>query len=155
MKAETRQFLNFNEQNINVLSKDGTTWVAIKPICTALNVDYISQFKNLQQNEILSGVLSKQTIHDTTDRLQEMVCLPEKYIYGWLFSINSKSYELQQYKKECYDVLYDYFQGATTQRLSLLQQKSADEKLLAELQEQLKGEIRDSPTYQKLRDVKA
>lgn len=151
MKKELKQFLNFNGQNINVLTKDGTTWVAIKPICTALGVDYIRQFKNVQEDIILSGVLSKQTIHDSINRLQEMVCLPEKYVYGWLFSINSQSEQLIKYKKECYDILFDHFHGAMTARLNSLRVRTEAEMEIEMWNEKLK----ETNEYQKLKLAEA
>ena len=62
-------------------------------------------------------------MHDSSNRLQKMICLPEKYIYGWLLSINSSSQELRNYKKECYDILYNYFHGTITGRKELLKKK--------------------------------
>ncbi|MBW7868873.1 MAG: hypothetical protein H3C31_11160 [Brumimicrobium sp.] len=56
------KFLQFNGKNIIFLNVDGTYWVAIKPICEALNVDYIRQFKNLKEGKILAPALSKQTM---------------------------------------------------------------------------------------------
>lgn len=133
MKNRLKSFLQFNGKNIYFLAKDGQNWVALKPICDVLNVDWINQFKNLKEDEILSRVLSKQTIHDASNRLQEMVCLPEKWVYGWLFSIRSESEELKLYKVKCYELLYDYFRGAITERLEALKVKSKAELRLEEL----------------------
>ncbi|MFC2634246.1 MAG: phage antirepressor N-terminal domain-containing protein, partial [Capnocytophaga granulosa] len=96
MKQE--YFLSFNGKAIYFKENQNEYWIAIKPICEALNVDYIRAYKNLTKDELLNGVLSKQTIHDKSNRLQEMVCLPEKFIYGWIFSLRSKSEELKQYR---------------------------------------------------------
>ena len=40
-----------------------------------------------------------------------MVCLPERYIYGWIMAINSESEVLKEYQKECYDIPFNHFQG--------------------------------------------
>ena len=72
---------------------DGSWYVAVKPICEALNVDYTEQFKNLKEDEILSQLLCKHTTVAADNKQREMVCLPEKYIYGWLFSVKSNSPE--------------------------------------------------------------
>jgi hypothetical protein len=155
MTTKSKQFLNFNGQNINVLSKDGTTWVAIKPICEALKVNYDRQFKNLKNHPLLNQLYANQHTVAKDDKLREMVCLPEKFIYGWLFSINSDSEDFLKYQLECYDILFNHFHGATTHRLSLLQQKSHDEKVLAELNNKLKEELKASPTYLQLQEVKS
>lgn len=56
------KFLSFNGKNIIFLNKDGQYWIAVKPICEALGVDYVRQFKNLKDNIILAPALSKQTM---------------------------------------------------------------------------------------------
>jgi hypothetical protein len=54
-----------------------------------------------------------------------MLCLPEFYVYGWIFNIQSSSSELLRYKWACYRVLYEHFHGAITGRQNLLRQKAA------------------------------
>lgn len=151
MTEESRRFLDFNGTNINFIAKDGQYWVAVKPICEALGVDYIRQFKNLKEDEILAGALSIQTMHDSTNRLQEMTCLPERYVYGWIFSINSQSEQLKQYKKECYDVLYNHFHGASIERIQLLKMKSKEELEL----EEAKQKLFQSPLYKEMKEREA
>lgn len=124
MKKTSKKFLNFNGTNIYFIDIEGTYWIAIKPICKALNVEYTRQFKNIKIDEILSGELAVQPMHDASNRLQEMSCLPEKFIYGWIFSIQSSSEELKKYKKECYEVLFDYFRGAILKKQEILQDKA-------------------------------
>lgn len=124
MKTETRKFLEFNGKNIFFVAIDGQYWIAIKPICRALNVDYVRQFKNLKEDEILKAALSKQTMQVPGDQLRNYVCLPEFYIYGWIFQIQSQSAELLKYKWECYRVLYEHFHGAITGRKELLSEKA-------------------------------
>jgi hypothetical protein len=57
-------------------------------------------------------------------KTRKMTSLPEKWIYGWLLSLQSKSPDLQQYKKLCYEVLNDYFHGSISGRKELLAQKA-------------------------------
>ena len=60
MKQE--YFLSFNGKAIYFKENQNEYWIAIKPICEALNVDYIRAYKNLTKDELLNGVLSKQTL---------------------------------------------------------------------------------------------
>lgn len=124
MKKDIKKFLEFNGKTIYFLAVDGQYWIAIKPICEALNVDYIRQFKNLKDDKILGAALSNQTMHDASGRLQEMSSLPEFFIYGWIFQIQSASEELQAYKWECYRILYEHFHGAIVGRKELLSEKA-------------------------------
>lgn len=150
----TEKFLEFNGKRISVLLADGNWWVAVRPICEALNVDYHSQYKNLQEDEILNGVLSKQTTHDASNRLQEMICLPEKYVYGWLFTIRSSSVELLQYKKVCYDILYNHFHGTLTGRMTALNEKTETEVAILDLQERLENKLLESDEYLRIQELK-
>lgn len=154
MKSATQKFLDFNGTNIPVMSADGTIYVAIRPICKALGVNYKHQHESISKDEILGRVSCNHGIHDTTNRVQEMFCLPEMYIYGWLFSINSKSEELIKYKRECYEVLFNYFHGATTERIELLRTKSQEEILLEEAEALLKSEMMALESYQKVKQLK-
>lgn len=118
------------------------TWMhrvlALKPICEALNVDWINQFKNLKDDVFLSQLLSEQTMVGADGKLRKMVSLPEKWVYGWLFSIRSESEELKLYKIKCYELLYDYFRGAMTERLQALRVKTDAELRLERLLQQQK-----------------
>ena len=125
MNKQIVKFLEFKGKNIVYLSANGTYWIAVKPVCEALNVDYIRQYKNLNEDIIFRPRLSKQTIlllGDTQPR--KYVCLPEEYIYGWIFSLQSDSKELKEYKIECYHVLYNHFHGIITRRRELIREKA-------------------------------
>jgi hypothetical protein len=125
MNKQIVKFLAFKGKNIVYLSVGGMYWIAIKPVCEALHVDYIRQYKNLKEDEILGARLSKQTIlipGDTQPR--KFVCLPEEYIYGWIFSLHSESKELQEYKLACYHLLYRHFHGIITRRRELIREKA-------------------------------
>lgn len=121
-----KKFLEFNGKNIIFLCKNGIYYIALKPICEAIGVDYIQQFKNTKVDEILKDELCKHTMHVPGDRHREFVCLPEEYIYGWIFSIKSNSPDLIKYKKKCYLVLFEFFHGTITRRKEVLQQVVLD-----------------------------
>jgi hypothetical protein len=120
MKRQIREFLKFNGRSIYMLAVDGTWWIAIKPICEALGVDFKAKHKILKKDEILNQLSSIQTIVGADGKPHPMSCLPERYIYGWIFGLESKSEGLARYKMECHDILFDYFHGTITQRSNLL-----------------------------------
>lgn len=151
MKQSITNFLEFNGKNLLFLSKDGEYFIALKPICEALNVDYIRQHKNTNDDPILGPVLSKQTMQIPDDQARNMVCLPEKYIYGWIFSIKSKSEELIKYKKICYEILFLHFHGTITSRKKLLQRKTD---VSSELH-QLTIDLKENEKYQRIEFLKA
>lgn len=143
MKQEVVNFLEFKGKSLLFTAVNGTTYVAIKPVCEAINVDYIQQFKNVNDDPILGPALCKHTMQVAGDQPRNFACLPEKYVYGWIFSIKSKSKELLEYKKECYDILYNHFHGALAKRKTLLQDKVASKVEL----EQIKMRLRENPDF--------
>lgn len=124
MNKKIEKFLQFKGKRIVLLAKEGVWWIALKPICEALGVDYIRQFKKLKENRILSQLLSEQTIVAADGKLRKMVCLPESAIYGWIFQIESNAPGLEEFQWECYRVLYEHFHGSITGRKELLSEKA-------------------------------
>lgn len=164
MEQKIRKFLEFNGKIIYFLAVNGTYWIAIKPICEALGVDYVNQFKSAQKDEILSGALSKHTMHDASGRLQKMACIDEKFVYGWLFSLRSKNPEFIEYKRKCYELLYEFFHGTVGNRKDIIGERTrlqlSLENAVAELSEnehyqkakQLEGQIKEVNKKLKLLD---
>ena len=149
MSKTIEKFLEFNGNRITLLTKDGTWWIAVKPICETLNIDYNRQFQNIKDDLTLCELFAKQQTIGSDGKLREMICMPEKYIYGWLFSIKSDSEDLKKYKLKCYDVLYNHFHGTITGRINALNEKTEMLEKVAELKE----EIETSEKMQELKDL--
>lgn len=149
--TQSKKFLEFNGKNVYFISKDGTWWIAIKPICEALGVDYEQQRKNLKTDKLLDGAPCNHTVHDSSGRLQKMVCLPEFFIYGWIFKIQSKSQRFLEYQWKCYELLYNHFHGTLTGRSAFLKEKT-----LAEIEiEKLEKQLLETPEFKRLSELKA
>ncbi len=136
MKKSIEKFLEFNGQSIYFLSVDGTSWIAIKPICEALGVSYAAQFKRVKSDPILGPALSNQTMQVAgiaSNQLRKMTCISEKYVYGWIFSIQSDAPGLIEYKKQCYELLFNHFHGMIGGRKDLLIEKAIIQKEESEL----------------------
>ncbi len=132
MKENTRKFLEFNGKSIHFLAVDGEYWIALKPICDALGILWKKQHEKLQNGEDIYGELSTDRGMVAADlKIRNMTSLPEKFIYGWIFSIplsGSMSDETKQnlkgYKLECCNLLYEHFHGTITGRKELLSEKA-------------------------------
>lgn len=148
--ANLENFLEFNGKRLSVLSKDGQWWIAIKPICEALVIKYESQFERISKHPILSELFLKQGIVAADNKLREMVCLPEKFIYGWLFSIQSDKPELIEYQRRCYEVLYNHFHGALTDRITVLSERDSIDLRILELEEKLQ----ETDEYKEILELK-
>lgn len=105
-----------NQVEIFAISTDsGEILVPIKPICTALGVAFQSQNNKIKEHKILSSVVTLSITTGTDGKQYEMVCLPLKFIYGWLFSINPSNVseeareQIQNYQMQCYETLYSHF----------------------------------------------
>jgi hypothetical protein len=92
--------------------------VPLRPICDALGLDHSAQVQRVKRSKILSSVVVMITTTGSDGKEYEMICLPYKFIFGWLFSldISRVSEEAQpiveKYQQQCYDALYDHFVGA-------------------------------------------
>jgi len=117
------KFLNFNGTNIVFINIDGTYHVALRPICEALNVDVRRSRDLAKKDPIFGSEVSEQALQvekNGKKQLRYLTCVPEKYIYAWIFSLKSDSKELNEYKKTCYDLLYNHFHGVIGRRKELL-----------------------------------
>jgi len=112
--------------------------VPLKPLCEAIGVDFEGQRQRVERDEILSSTafMIKAVAADGKDR--EMFCIPFKYVFGWLFSIDISRINEEvrdaviKYKIQCYDILYDHFYKKAFHQL---QAKELEIKLLEEINE--------------------
>lgn len=111
MRKEIKKFLEFNGKSIRFLAVDREYWIALKPICEALNVNFQRQFLNIKKDPILKNIVSLSLMKAADNRRRQMVCLPEFYIYVWILSIRSAAIEFQANKNECCRILKEHFNG--------------------------------------------
>ncbi|MHC1707462.1 MAG: phage antirepressor N-terminal domain-containing protein [Bacteroidales bacterium] len=137
MNQSISNFLSFKGKSLLFLSAEGIIWIAIKPVCEALKVDYRRQARTIMSDPVLGAAWSNQTIQIPGDQKRMMTCLPEKLVYGWLFSIRSNSKELLEYKMECYNILFDHFHGTFSIRQKVLKEKALIRRKLISLQDEL------------------
>jgi hypothetical protein len=103
-----------NKQEI-VIIENGEKRIAIKPICDALGVNFSSQLQKLKTDPILSSTVAIITTVGADKKDREMVTIPFKFVFGWLFTIDSRKVNLEaqefvlKYQREVYDILYEHF----------------------------------------------
>lgn len=137
------KFLEFNGENIIFLNVEGVYWIAVKPICEALKIDAFRSIKNLKNDPILGSEWSKQTTQVEKNGIiqgRNMTCIPEKFIYGWICFLNADNEELNNYKKTCYELLYNHFHGTITNRKELLLERNRIDDTITNLRKALKEE---------------
>ncbi len=137
------KFLEFNGKNIVFLSVDGTYWIPLKPILDALNLESDRYLKRTKRDHFFSACVdnvSMQVEKNGKKQLRNVTCLPEQYIYGWICFLNSDNQELTDYKKTCYNLLYNHFHGTITNRKELILERRKIETEIFEVKKTLKEE---------------
>ena len=110
---ETKTIVRVN--NVDIIATSDEQMIAIRPICEALGIDADSQRKRIERDEILSPTAVMMTVVAADGKDREMYCIPLRYVFGWLFSIdisrvNEDAREgVTEYKRQCYDALFDHF----------------------------------------------
>lgn len=129
-------------------------YVAIKSICDILGIDNSAQLTRIKQDEILNSVLKPLPATGFDGKTYDMACLPLRYIFGWLFTIDTDKVKpdvkdkVFKYKQLCYDALYDHFVGPTANRRNILLRKNEVELEILQLKEQILAE--KNPLFEKL-----
>lgn len=118
MSSLTLKTVDFHNQSLLTFEKDGVFYTAMKPICENIGLDWEAQRQRIKRDEVLSqGAFMIKA--PTNGGLQELLCLPIQYLNGWLFGVDVSRVKAEikdkiiMYKKECYQVLHDYWNKGT------------------------------------------
>lgn len=109
------QIIKFNKQDIPVFFHNNKPYVAMKPICENIGLDWNGQFQRIKRDEVLNSTMCVIHMVAQDGKKREVVALPIGYLNGWLFGIDVNRVKpeikstLIKYKLECYDVLYNHF----------------------------------------------
>lgn len=144
------EFLQFNNVELIVIEKNGVDYIALKPILDALGIAADSTLKRTKRDRFLGGytsILDVQVGEIGKKQRRNMICLPEKYIYGWIGHLNGDTPEISAYKETCYELLYNHFKGTITNRKKILLEKKSVETRIREIKNIL---INDDPIQKEL-----
>lgn len=109
------QTVTFNNQELITFEQNGIQYTAMKPICENIGIDWDSQRKRIERDEVLNSTKVIMTVVAEDGKKREMVSLPIQMLNGWLFGIDvsrvkeSAKKALIMYKRECYQALYNYW----------------------------------------------
>jgi hypothetical protein len=101
--------------NINNRSE---IFVPVKPISDALGLDWSAQYRRIQRDQVMAEaahLIAVTAIKPERGR-PDALCLPLKFIPGWLFGIQAGRVKEElrdkviHYQRECHDVLWEAFQ---------------------------------------------
>lgn len=115
MKTELIQF--HGNDLVAVHRDDDKVYVAIRPICDAMALDWEPQRKRIYRDLILSSVASMMEATGGDGKRYKMICLPLDMLNGWLFGIDARRVKLSlqptvlDFQRECYAALNAHFRG--------------------------------------------
>jgi hypothetical protein len=106
--------VKFNGDEILAIVENDELYIPAKRICENLGLDWGSQHRKLISDDLYN--YSHMTTVGSDGKDREMGCIPYKKLNAWLFSINPKNVpdeniknKIIQYREECSQVLYDYW----------------------------------------------
>lgn len=112
--------VEFRNDTIFAVERDDGLFVAIKPICETLGLDWKAQHRRITNDPILAEGMVTTAI-PSLGGAQETTCLRFDLVNGWLFTIDEsrvRDEDTRQrvltYKRECYSVLFNHFFGKST-----------------------------------------
>jgi hypothetical protein len=80
-----------------------------------LGIDHSSQVSTLKNHPILGSVMVENTTTGSDGKRYQMLTLPLKYFFGWLFCIDARKVrpeateQLIKYQEQVYNIIYDKF----------------------------------------------
>lgn len=106
-----------------VRDENNNFFVPVKPICQAIGIDPEGQRQRINRHYILNSVAVTLKATGADGKNYEMFCLPLKFAYGWLFTIDAnlvaenRRENVARYQLECYETLYRHFAGSLRRRV--------------------------------------
>ena len=116
------QTVSFNNQSLITIEQNGVHYVAMKPICENIGIQWESQYNRIRRDNVLNSVIFIMNMTGSDSKNYQMICLPIEYLNGWLFGIDINRCKpeirdtLIKYKKECYQALHDYWFNGKAER---------------------------------------
>ena len=130
MNAKSK-IVKFNNQHIPVYFVGDKPFVAMKPICENIGLQWEAQLKRIKRNHVLNQGMSIMDI-PTNGGNQQIVCLPFSMLNVWLMGVDANKVKpeikdtLVKYQLECYDVLYQHFMPKPQKQIDMTLYVSKD-----------------------------
>lgn len=123
--------VKFNNQQLSVFLYQEKPYVAMKPICENIGLQWEAQLRRIKRNHVLSKGMTIMDI-PSNGGVQQFVCLPLGLLNGWLMGVDISKVKseikdiLMKYQLECYDVLYKYFMPKPAKQIDMSMYVSKD-----------------------------
>ena len=157
-ESNTRTIAKINKVDILVI-ENGEKRVAVTPICDALGVASNKQIEKIKNDPILGSTHTLSVSVGADGREREMVTIPFRYVFGWLFRIDSRNVKEEsreavlKYQLQCYDALYNHFtsyaefveqkQQAIEKQMAIVDEASGHFKSAKSIMDEAKKQLND------------
>ena len=111
--------VDFHEDTLFAIERPDGVFVAVKPICDALGIEWRKQHARLNRDPILAEGITIMVM-PSLGGPQETTLLRLELMQGWLFGIDAERVKPEArervlaYKRECYAALHGHFYGRKT-----------------------------------------
>ncbi|MGV0998262.1 MAG: phage antirepressor N-terminal domain-containing protein [Fluviibacter sp.] len=105
--------VSFHGDSLAIVDNDGQPFVPMRPIVKNMGLDWRGQHEKLTAK--FGSVVGIIPTTGEDGKQYQMICLPLRKIYAWLYSINPNKVNPEirdkviQYQEECDDVLWQYW----------------------------------------------
>ncbi len=112
---EQKQVIFYEDEITAVKVESGEVFIPIRPICNNLGITLAGQRERINRDPVLSEAATSVSV-TLTQQARDMICLPLKFLPGWLFGVNANRVKpeirerLIRYQRECFEVLWEAFQ---------------------------------------------
>ncbi|MDV2988164.1 UNVERIFIED_CONTAM: phage antirepressor N-terminal domain-containing protein [Methylobacteriaceae bacterium AG10] len=109
--------VEFHDDTLFAAERPDGIFVAPKPICDALGIEWRKQHERMKRDPVLSEGIT-MTVMPSPGGPQETTILRLQLLPGWLFGIDEARVKPEArdrvlaYKRECFEVLFRHFYGA-------------------------------------------
>lgn len=124
--TDQTEVIKFHGDNITVIYQDGEPYIAAKPICERLGVDWSRQRKKINDPKHDWTVAQMYLVGASKDgKLREMTCIALFDFFLWLATIHpgkvAEEYreKVILYRRECKKVLFQHFFGQKSEQARL------------------------------------
>lgn len=118
--------VEFRGDSLSVINKNGEQYVAIRPICEAMGLDWSKQYRTLTSDPVLATCVATVAAQlNNADQSRNYVCLPLSFLNGWLLRLNANNFaepkrsRIIAYQRDCYNVLYKHFVSDAAHRAAI------------------------------------
>lgn len=108
----------FHKTEIPFIIVGDKKYIAIKPICDAIGLNYAYASTSIKSQGTLSKHYLLQKMEGRDGKMYDMGCLPLMRLPAWLSNIDTNKVSdkarpvLEAFQEQCFDVLYAHFFGA-------------------------------------------